>query len=487
MSAGDDDAWLYGDEDADPGPPPGEGDDGDVEATETNKVDEEADLAAVVGAGATVGAEEDENVAPPQGEAEGDDSSDDDDNIEITIDKDKIEAAKTSYQNLQLQKTGHEFSKKEKKGKFSVEEFGQVGVINGEAAVEFDLEGLEDKPWRKPGADITDYFNYGFTEETWTAYCNRQKSLRGNEAGVAVLPSAPILTSNKTSTIHTINSNLASVPLLGGGELSAGAIVNKPKIVSTLKQVEVKPEEPSGITVMTHEKRIYSNKVISEIYDFSLPPPGGVSVPTLGGGAGFSVPPPVIPSELPPPTSEEFTPAQFPASEFPPAEAFSEQPYSGGYEPTAEAQWSLPPPHYNTSLPPPNLQPPPTSVPVPIPDYYGASNPDRYRESDRYRDSDRYPDRDSDRYRSYDRDRRPRDRRRSRSRDRDRYSERDRVRVKRERRSRSRSPRRDHKKRRSDRDSDRDKDRSDRETDPSSVKIKEEKEDSTTVAPPGEN
>jgi len=482
MSGGDDDAWLYGDEDADPGPPPGEGD-GDL-ATETeNKVDEEAEIAAV-GAGTAEGVTEEENGVQQ------DDSSDDDDNIEITIDKDKIEAAKTSYQNLQLQKASQEFSKKEKKGKFSVEEFGQVGVINGEAAVEFDIEGLEDKPWRVPGADITDYFNYGFTEETWTAYCHRQKSLRGNEAGVPVLPSAPILTSNKSSTIHTINSNLASVPLLGGGELSAGAIVNKPKIVSTLKQVEVKPEEPSGITVMTHEKRIYSNKVINEIYDFSLPPPGGV--PTIGSGAGFSVPPPVIPSELPPPTSEQFTPGQFPASEFPPAEAFSEQPYSAaaGYEPTAEAQWSLPPPHYNTSLPPPTLQPPPTSVPAPVPEYYGSSNPDRYRDTDRYRESDRsysHSDRDSDRYRSYDRDRRTRERRRSRSRDRDRYSDRDRVRVKRERRSRSRSPRRDHKKRRSDRESDRDKDRSDRETDPASVKIKEEKEDSTTVAPPGES
>ena len=25
----------------------------------------------------------------------------------------------------------------------------------------------------QPGADITDYFNYGFSEDTWAAYCNR--------------------------------------------------------------------------------------------------------------------------------------------------------------------------------------------------------------------------------------------------------------------------------------------------------------------------
>jgi pre-mRNA 3'-end-processing factor FIP1 len=35
-----------------------------------------------------------------------------------------------------------------------------------------------DKPWRKPGADVTDYFNYGFDEFTWTAYCQKQEGLR---------------------------------------------------------------------------------------------------------------------------------------------------------------------------------------------------------------------------------------------------------------------------------------------------------------------
>ncbi len=28
------------------------------------------------------------------------------------------------------------------------------------------------------GADITDYFNYGFTEETWAQYSDRQRRLR---------------------------------------------------------------------------------------------------------------------------------------------------------------------------------------------------------------------------------------------------------------------------------------------------------------------
>ncbi len=36
------------------------------------------------------------------------------------------------------------------------------------------------------GADITDYFNYGFTEDTWMLYCEKQKRLR-SENGVMTL------------------------------------------------------------------------------------------------------------------------------------------------------------------------------------------------------------------------------------------------------------------------------------------------------------
>ncbi|PSS05182.1 Fip1 motif-domain-containing protein [Coniella lustricola] len=36
-----------------------------------------------------------------------------------------------------------------------------------------------DKPWRKPGTDISDYFNYGFDEFTWALYASKQEQLRG--------------------------------------------------------------------------------------------------------------------------------------------------------------------------------------------------------------------------------------------------------------------------------------------------------------------
>lgn len=36
----------------------------------------------------------------------------------------------------------------------------------------------DDKAWRRPGTDMSDYFNYGFDEFTWASYCLKQKTLR---------------------------------------------------------------------------------------------------------------------------------------------------------------------------------------------------------------------------------------------------------------------------------------------------------------------
>ncbi|KAF6810281.1 Fip1 domain-containing protein [Colletotrichum plurivorum] len=36
-----------------------------------------------------------------------------------------------------------------------------------------------EKPWRKPGTDISDYFNYGFDEFTWALYAAKQEAVRG--------------------------------------------------------------------------------------------------------------------------------------------------------------------------------------------------------------------------------------------------------------------------------------------------------------------
>jgi len=49
---------------------------------------------------------------------------------------------------------------------------------NYPAIYDNDLDTLEEKPWREPDADITDWFNYGFDEDSWRDYCAAQVKMR---------------------------------------------------------------------------------------------------------------------------------------------------------------------------------------------------------------------------------------------------------------------------------------------------------------------
>ena len=52
-----------------------------------------------------------------------------------------------------------------------------IGTLDGRSILEVDLSSLNDKPWRRPGSDLSDWFNYGFDEISWEAYCYRRKEL----------------------------------------------------------------------------------------------------------------------------------------------------------------------------------------------------------------------------------------------------------------------------------------------------------------------
>jgi pre-mRNA 3'-end-processing factor FIP1 len=73
-----------------------------------------------------------------------------------------------------------------------------VGVLDGRSIFEVDLSAMGEKPWRRPGSDISDWFNYGFDEISWEAYCYRRREL-GEMANVlktnvivSLIPSTPI-------------------------------------------------------------------------------------------------------------------------------------------------------------------------------------------------------------------------------------------------------------------------------------------------------
>jgi pre-mRNA 3'-end-processing factor FIP1 len=127
-------------------------------------------------------------------EKELDNDDEDEDDIEIVLNiptKEELEAKRQNLSthpslNLKTNKTyvkpGLDTGKIEKLSTGIASSQGidldVVGQIQGKNAYELDMESLEEKPWRKPGADLTDYFNYGFNEYTWKNYCQKQLSLR---------------------------------------------------------------------------------------------------------------------------------------------------------------------------------------------------------------------------------------------------------------------------------------------------------------------
>ncbi|KAI9672019.1 MAG: hypothetical protein M1829_004563 [Trizodia sp. TS-e1964] len=55
--------------------------------------------------------------------------------------------------------------------------YDAVGKPITQVNIDEDLHD-NDKAWRRPGSDVSDYFNYGFDEFTWALYCAKQENLR---------------------------------------------------------------------------------------------------------------------------------------------------------------------------------------------------------------------------------------------------------------------------------------------------------------------
>ncbi|XP_068448798.1 pre-mRNA 3'-end-processing factor FIP1 [Clinocottus analis] len=47
-------------------------------------------------------------------------------------------------------------------------------------------DGAREKPWRKVGARLSDFFNFGFNEASWVDYCKKQRELRAAKTRLSV-------------------------------------------------------------------------------------------------------------------------------------------------------------------------------------------------------------------------------------------------------------------------------------------------------------
>ena len=68
-----------------------------------------------------------------------------------------------------------------KPGKAELEEMIPRCVLSAKHRADvygYDIAQMEERPWAKPGANLSDYFNYGFDEQTWRVHCAMQKEGR---------------------------------------------------------------------------------------------------------------------------------------------------------------------------------------------------------------------------------------------------------------------------------------------------------------------
>ncbi|XWS14199.1 hypothetical protein CRYUN_Cryun36dG0102900 [Craigia yunnanensis] len=54
--------------------------------------------------------------------------------------------------------------------------------------LDVNIDAFEEKPWRHPGVDITDFFNFGFNEDSWKRYCNSLEKFRQQSSRQVRIP-----------------------------------------------------------------------------------------------------------------------------------------------------------------------------------------------------------------------------------------------------------------------------------------------------------
>ncbi|XP_052054390.1 pre-mRNA 3'-end-processing factor FIP1 isoform X6 [Apodemus sylvaticus] len=366
------------------------------------------------------------------------DSDDDEDDVHVTIGDIKTGAPQygsygTAPVNLNIKAGGRVYGNTGTKVKGV--DLDAPGSINGVPLLEVDLDSFEDKPWRKPGADLSDYFNYGFNEDTWKAYCEKQKRIR---MGLEVIP--------VTSTTNKITAEDCTVEVTPGAEIQDGRFnlfkvqqgrtgnSEKEAALPSTKAEFTSPPSlfktglppsrrlPGAIDVIGQtitisrvegRRRANENSNIQVLSDrsatevdnnFSKPPP---FFPP--GAPPTHLPPPPF---LPPPPTVSTAPPLIPPPGFPPPPGAPppsliptiESGHSSGYDSRSARAF----PYGNVAFP--HLTSSAPSWPSLVDttkqwDYYARREKDRDRDRDRERDRERERDRDRERERTRERER----------------------------------------------------------------------------------
>ncbi|XP_065320477.1 pre-mRNA 3'-end-processing factor FIP1-like isoform X2 [Gordionus sp. m RMFG-2023] len=290
------------------------------------------------------------------GGGEGMEEEEEEDDVQVTIRDIKANPTQYNYPfkgmpfNKSLsQLPGAKFSKV---GTLDLEE---IGKFNNIPIYDVNLEELEDKPWRKPGADITDYFNYGFTEETWKLYSEKQKNMRTeNDAFEKIRHMIP--GEFMKPFLIPVQMPMVNQP---PGEISNEIKSEKTDLNASTYDAAISNDH-GGLTTIAPEH--------AKETEHRFPPPHqltGTPLYQKHGGPQMSLPPvsfdpTVPPPSLPPISISSLPPSIIPHMNIPPP----------GYPPPAFLQPDghfIPPPHHLlSSVPPQYMGLPPPSVHHPL-------------------------------------------------------------------------------------------------------------------------
>lgn len=107
-----------------------------------------------------------------------------------------------------------------------------------------------DKPWRRPGTDVSDYFNYGFDEFTWALYASKQDSLRSEY-------SQDKIAANNKKMFEDMNMMMAMgampgmIPGASGGAAMPGMEGMPPEMQQMMQQMMASGMDPSQMDPAT--------------------------------------------------------------------------------------------------------------------------------------------------------------------------------------------------------------------------------------------
>ncbi|XP_059354798.1 pre-mRNA 3'-end-processing factor FIP1-like isoform X2 [Carassius carassius] len=163
-----------------------------------------------------------------------------------------------------------------------------------------DVESFEEKPWRKPGAELSDYFNYGFNEDTWKAYCDKQRRLRMSLEILSLVSLSKIMVHQSSSndlSEHSTRKSSGGINVIGGQAGTISRVEGRRRHSADENNIQVVSEQSS-------DTELSSPKLLPffppNIPPPPFPPPSISTTLPLIPPPGFPLPPGAPPPMIPP-------------------------------------------------------------------------------------------------------------------------------------------------------------------------------------------